>query len=60
MCVTFALCALFFEVTAIQFWSISYFQQVMKVCCTHLRDCAQIGNSRAAPPCRTSLPQKQP
>lgn len=31
VCVTISLCALFFEVTAIQFWSIKYFQQVMKV-----------------------------
>ncbi|PFH32708.1 transporter, major facilitator family protein [Besnoitia besnoiti] len=31
VCVTVALCALFFEVTAIQFWSITYFQQELKV-----------------------------
>ncbi|KAL8449281.1 hypothetical protein Emag_003665 [Eimeria magna] len=30
VCVTFSLCALFFEVTAIQFWSITYFQQLLK------------------------------
>ncbi|XP_026190362.1 uncharacterized protein LOC34620255 [Cyclospora cayetanensis] len=30
VCVTFSLCALFFEVTAIQFWSITYFQEVLK------------------------------
>ncbi|CDJ37321.1 transporter, major facilitator family domain containing protein, putative [Eimeria tenella] len=30
VCVTFALCALFFEVTAIQFWSISYFHEVLQ------------------------------
>ncbi|EPT31790.1 transporter, major facilitator family protein [Toxoplasma gondii ME49] len=31
VCVTIALCALFFEVTAIQFWSITYFQQELHV-----------------------------
>ncbi|KAL8269946.1 hypothetical protein Esti_006134 [Eimeria stiedai] len=30
VCVTLSLCALFFEVTAIQFWSITYFQQLLK------------------------------
>ncbi|KAL8425766.1 hypothetical protein ACSSS7_008335 [Eimeria intestinalis] len=30
VCVTFSLCALFFEVTAIQFWSITYFEQLLK------------------------------